>query len=143
MINGSEQVIWKIFKNQTDNVFIQFFRYAFVGGIAFLVDFTVLYFFTDIIHIYYLISAAMAFLLGVVANYILSISWVFPKKRFQRKSLEFGIFAFIGIIGLCFNEIIIWIFTERMYFHYLVSKMFSAGFVLALNFSARKFLLFR
>lgn len=129
--------------NKTDNVIVQFFRYTFVGGIAFLIDFTALYFFTDIFRIHYLISAAMSFLLGVATNYSLSIFWVFPQRKFQKKTVEFGIFAFIGIIGLCFNEIIIWIFTEYMYFHYLVSKIFSTGFVLIWNFTARKFILFR
>jgi putative flippase GtrA len=53
---------------------IQFFRYAIVGVIAFMIDFAALFFLTDIFHFHYLVSAAMAFLLGLATNYILASS---------------------------------------------------------------------
>jgi putative flippase GtrA len=136
-------MIEKLLTRQIDNTLIQFFRYIFVGGIAFIVDFSLLFIFTDIFNIYYLISAALAFLIGTIVNYILSIYWVFDKRSLKNKSFEFGIFALIGFIGLGLNELIIWFFTEQIHFHYLVSKIISAWFVLLWNFSARKFLLFR
>ena len=67
----------KLLKDQTDKTKIQMFRYLFVGGAAFIVDFLSLFILTDFFGIYYLISAAIAFILGLIANYFLSISWVF------------------------------------------------------------------
>lgn len=136
-------MIEKILTYKTDNSFIQLFRYTLVGGLAFIVDFGLLFIFTDIFRIYYLISAALAFLSGLTTNYILSIVWVFNKRRLRNKSFEFGIFALIGFIGLGFNELFIWFFTEQFHSHYLLSKIFSTGFVYLWNFSARKFMLFR
>ena len=54
----------KLFRQNTDKTIIQLFRYIFVGGAAFIVDFGSLYILTDIFGIYYLISAAIAFILG-------------------------------------------------------------------------------
>ena len=136
-------MIKKLFRYGTDNPYIELFRYTFVGGIAFIADFSSLFIFTDFFKIYYLISAALAFLIGSVINYSLSISWVFSKRTLSSRQLEFGIFLIIGVVGLGINEFIIWIFTEYIHFHYLVSKIFSAGIVFMWNFSARKFLLFR
>jgi putative flippase GtrA len=136
-------MIKKLLKYKTDNSFIELFRYTFVGGIAFVADFGSLFILTDIFNIYYLISAALAFLIGSVINYSLSISWVFSKRTLRSRQWEFGIFIIIGVVGLGINEFIIWFFTEHLHFHYLVSKIFSAGIVLMWNFSARKFLLFR
>lgn len=136
-------MIEKLLKNQTDNTLIQLFRYTFVGGVAFIVDFSLLFIFTDFFGIYYLISAALAFLLGLTTNYILSIVWVFNKRTLKNRWLEFGIFSSIGIIGLGFNEFIIWFFTEHVHFHYLQSKIVSTVFVYLWNFFARKFILFR
>jgi len=136
-------MIQKILMHRTDNSFIQFFRYTLVGGLAFIVDFSSLFIFTDILNVYYLISAALAFVIGTIVNYSLSICWVFSKRTFRSKSVEFGIFALIGLVGLCLNELVIWIFTEYVNLHYLISKIISAGFVLLWNFSGRKFLLFR
>ena len=103
MSDTKETTIDKLIKNQTDSTHIQFFRYIFVGGAAFIVDFVSLFIFTDVFGVYYLISAAIAFILGLIANYALSISWVFNKRTLDNKLSEFTIFAFIGIIGIFFK----------------------------------------
>lgn len=133
----------KLFISKTDKVSVQMFRYTFVGGIAFIVDFGSLFVFTEFLKIHYLISAIPAFLLGLLTNYTLSVIWVFNKRRLGSKYVEFGIFALIGVVGLGFNELFIWFFTAYVHFHYLFSKIISTAFVYFWNFFARKFILFR
>jgi putative flippase GtrA len=133
----------KLLKYQTDQTRIQLFRYMFVGGAAFIVDFVSLFILTDFFGIYYLISAAIAFILGLIANYLLSVSWVFNKRTFENRTFEFGIFAIIGIVGLGLNEVFIWFFTQDLQIYYLFSKIFAAAIILFWNFFARKFTLFR
>ena len=128
---------------KTDETSIQFFRYIFVGGIAFLVDFSSLYVLTDFFGVFYLISAAIAFILGLIANYVMSISWVFNRRTLNNKTIEFSFFAIIGIIGLGLNELFIWFFTAELNFYYLISKILAAIIILFWNFFARKFALFR
>ena len=62
----------ELFFQQSSRLSVQFFRYFIVGGIAAVADIGSLYIFTEIFAIYYLISAALAFIIGVVINYILS-----------------------------------------------------------------------
>ena len=138
-----DNIIFKLLKHQTDNVYIQLFRYLFVGGAAFIVDIGSLYVFTDFFGIYYLISAAIAFLIGLIMNYILSISWVFNNRTFNSRTLKFGVFTFIGIIGLALNELFLWVFTAKLGLYYLISKIIVAVIILSWNFFARKFILFR
>ena len=128
---------------KTDETRIQFFRYIFVGGIAFLVDIGSLYVFTDFFGIFYLISAAVAFIMGLITNYMLSICWVFNRRTLDNKTIEFSVFAMIGIIGLVLNELLIWFFTAEMNFFYLISKILAAIIILFWNFFARKLTLFR
>lgn len=132
-----------LLKQSTDKTLIQFFRYICVGGVAFLLDFGTLYYFTEYLGIHYLLSAALAFLLGLAANYLLSITWVFNNHTLDNKVSEFGVFALIGIIGLGLNEVIIWFFTANVHFYYMFSKIISAVIVLFWNFFARKYLLFK
>lgn len=132
-----------LFKEKTNNTFIQLFRYTFAGGIAFIVDFGSLFCLTEFFSIHYLISAAFAFILGLTTNYLLSIIWVFSSRNVGKKWLEFIIFAIIGIIGLGMNEFVIWFFTEKAMFHYLLSKIISTIIVYSWNFFARKYLLFK
>jgi putative flippase GtrA len=133
----------KLLKDQTNKTRIQLLRYLFVGGAAFIVDFLSLYILTDFFGIYYLISAAIAFSLGLLVNYFLSVSWVFNKRKLKNKNFEFGIFAIIGIVGLGLNEVIIWFFTQELLIYYLLSKIFAAVIILFWNFFARKYVLFR
>ena len=140
---GVINLIQRSLKDATDKTHIQLFRYLFVGGAAFIVDFLSLFILTDFFGIYYLISAAIAFILGLIANYFLSISWVFNKRKLKNRHFEFGVFAVIGIIGLGFNEIFIWFFTQDLQIYYLLSKILAAVIILFWNFLARKFILFR
>ncbi len=132
-----------LFKSATNDTLVQLFRYTFAGGIAFLFDFGSLYFLTDWMYVHYLASAALAFLVGITVNYLLSVAWVFQVRTMTNVWVEISIFTVIGIVGLGLNEIIIWFFTELVEFHYLISKLFSTVSVYLWNFFARKFLLFR
>ena len=135
-------LIHRIFVQKTDNTWLQLFRYGFVGGIAFVVDYGTLFLLTNYAGIPYLWSAAIAFVLGLVTNYLLSISWVFRRNEAMKCWQEFLLFAIIGVVGLVFNEIIMYLGTDILQLHYMVSKLISTVIVFFWNFLARKYLLF-
>lgn len=135
-------MIDKLLKQPTDDVWIQLFRYFFVGGTAFAVDFGLLWVLTECAGLHYLLSAALSFAAGLTVNYLLSVWWVFNDHVLRSRILEFAIYVAIGVIGLCFNEAIIWWATEKMNFYYLSSKIVATAMVFFWNFMARKYLLF-
>jgi putative flippase GtrA len=136
-------VVRALLWEKTDHTLLQLFRYTCVGGIAFLVDISTLFFLTESLGIYYLVSAAVAFLLGLITNYSASVLWVFRRRTLQSRFLEFVAFSLIGLGGLGLNEFFLWFFTERIAIHYLLSKIISAGLVYLFNFTFRKLMLFR
>ena len=131
-------LISKLFRDPTDNIIIQLFRYVFVGGTAFVVDFFFLYFFSDICGIYYLVSAVFSFIISVLVNYVMSTRWVFNQDNIENKVVEFNLFMLISTIGLVFTEILLYFFTDICGIHYLISKIISAVIVLFWNFLARR-----
>lgn len=133
----------KVFISPTQSTFLQLFRYGFVGGIAFIVDYGTLYICTEFVGIHHLVSAAMAFIFGLIVNYLLSTTWVFASRTQKSKWVEFVIFTIIGIIGLGLNEIIIYIGTDVFGIHYMLSKLISTATVFFWNFFARKIVLFK
>jgi putative flippase GtrA len=128
--------------DDTHHTGIQLYRYTFVGGVAFIVDFGLLFVFTHFFNIYYLLSATLSFLVGSVINYELSTRWIFKERTFINKNVERILFVIIGCSGLLLNAGIIFVFTEVFGFVYLVSKMISATLVYVWNFAIRKFTLF-
>lgn len=126
-----------LFQEGTDNLWIQFFRYIFVGGTAFIIDFSI-YSILVLIGIHYLISAIIAFIISVLANYILSTKWVFNQSSNINKKLEFNLFIIISTIGLGFTEILLYVFTDFLTINPIISKIIASIIVLFWNFSARR-----
>ena len=120
----------------------QLVKYGISGFIAFLVDVSILYFLTEYAGINYLISAVFAFSMGMVVVYLLSVQWVFQKRKFKNRHHEFWIFVLIGVVGLVLNELIIFLFTEYFEYYYLMSKVIATVIVYFWNFFNRKYLLF-
>ncbi len=158
MTDVEDTIIDKLIKNQTDRMHIQFFRYIFVGGAAFLVQFASFIIFTHL-NINYLIATPMAFILGLIANYAMSVNWVFNKHTLDNIWSEFMIFAFIGVVGMVLTEVLMWFFVDFVGFYQIFydvhlynsshniglyfSNIVTAVLVLFWNFFARKFTLFK
>lgn len=128
----------KLFVEKTDNIFLQFFRFIFVGGTAFIIDFFIYFALVQFLNVNYLISAAIAFFISVLANYYLSTSWVFNQSQIENRAIEFNIFLAISFVGLIFTEILLYVFTDMFSINYLWSKIFASILVLFWNFSARR-----
>jgi len=131
-----------VLTTKTSSLPAQFLRYFMVGGVAFVVDFSMLFLLTEFGHLHYLISAAAAFIAGISVNYALSVTWVFYHRRLDNRMHEFAIFAVVGIVGLALNTSLLWFFTELLGLHYLQSKGVAAVIIFMFNFGARKALLF-
>jgi putative flippase GtrA len=130
------------FRRPTDPLARELVRYTVAGGLASLVDVGMLVVLTRGLGVYYLHAAAIAFGLGLLTSYLLSIAWVFQARTFQNPWMELGLFTLIGGIGLLWCGVCMWLLTEYAHLHYLCSKMVSALVVFCWNFVAKKWVLF-
>lgn len=133
----------RLFYGTTDRLLVQFVRYFFVGGFAFVVDFGLLYILTEYAGLHYLLSATLSFISGLLVNYVISCIWVFSNSKFKNRLVEFLFFAAIGVVGLLLNDALIWLFTDCIGTHYMFSKIVAAAIVYLWNFFARKYLVFK
>ncbi len=125
------------------NLIKQLILYGIVGGVAFIADYGCLWILTEYYHCHYLLSAAIAFILGLAINYVLSTKWVFIDRKYESRWVEFLFFTFIGIVGLILNEILIFVVSRVFTKHYMIGKIISTIVVFFWNFLARKYLLFK
>lgn len=132
----------RLFREKTTNIFIQFFRYIFVSGFAFLADAFTLWLCEKWMN--YMIAAAIAFVVGLAVNYALSIWFVFSESsKVKNKVKEFVVYGIIGLIGLLITEGIMYLFTDVFGLYFLISKIIAAAIVLVWNFAARKVVLYK
>ncbi len=133
----------RLFVEPTERTAVQFFRYLFVGGLAFLVDAGAL-FLLERAGLHYLLAAAVAFLLGLTANFILSKLFVFTKDpRRGGRAGEFAAYGLIGLAGLGITELVMYLCTSVFGIYFMLSKIISTVLVFLWNFGARKFFLYR
>lgn len=120
----------------------QIFKFGIVGVIAAIIDFGTLFILTTFLDTYYLLSAAIAYILSTVFNYIASMQYVFVSKFDKsEKNKEFLIFVILSVIGLAINELIMWFFVEEFNLHYILSKVIATIIVMVWNFITRKMFL--
>ena len=133
----------EILFEQTSNSFYQLIRYVFVGGLAFVVDYGLLYILTEYAGLHYLLSATCSFLAGLIVNYLISTTWVFNQSKLKNKWMEFTIFGLIGVVGLGLNNLFLYLLTDKTGVHYMISKIVVAAIVMLWNFIARRIILFK
>ena len=134
----------KIFYTPTNNSLLQFFRYAFVGGVATVADWAVFYILTKALDVYYLISGIAAFVLGLAVNFLLSKRFVFSAEEKKHSAgAEFAVYAVIGVIGLLMTEGIMYVLAEKLMLDVMLTKVIATAVVFVWNFAARKVALYR
>ncbi len=124
-----------------DHWLVQLFRYGIVAVLAFVIDFGLLFVFTHYLHIFYLVSAVLSFSISLIANYALSVSWVFPDSGVRAKHVQITLFILIGVSGLGLNTIVIGFCTSVLGVYYLYSKLIATVLVFFWSFLGRRYLL--
>ena len=122
-----------------------------MGGTAFLVDFSTLYLLKTYVFghmgdtgVY--LATGIAFIVGLIYNYILSLIWVFKSAKERNKGKTLGaflLFAVIGIIGLLLTEGGMYVGYDLLHIDPMIVKIFVAAVVLIWNYAGRKLLIFK
>lgn len=124
---------------------IQMFKFSIVGGIAFVVDYGIMVFLTEVFGVPYLISSTLSFCISVVVNYLLSMKYVFEGKENVKKQTEFITFVILSVIGLGINQLIMYLVADvwlsEIKKAYMIAKLFATVVVMVWNFVSRKLLL--
>lgn len=136
--------LWK--KMPRSSLIGQFVRYLVTGGFAFVVDFLLYAFCLYEFNWHYLVANLVGLVAGLIINYVMSVAWVFSEcKRVleDRKTVELGVFAIVGIIGVGINELLMLLMVGMLDANEMKSKIVAAILVLMWNFGVRKMVLFR
>jgi len=116
---------------------LEIVRFCFVGGVSFLMDYTLLFVLTEFADIYYLYSSAISFSVTVAFNYWLCVIYVFKgaKRQTTRQAI---IFFGSGVIGLGLNQLCMWLFVAVAGLHYMLAKIFATAIVTIWNYVTKR-----
>ena len=98
----------------------QILKFGVVGGLAFLIDYGLLYVLTEFVGIHYLISSVISFTVSLIFNYILSIKWVFDVTK-KQTAKEITIFVILSVIGLGINQVVMYVGSDLLHIYYMLT----------------------
>ena len=116
----------------------QLIKFGFVGFLCFFIDWGIMVFLTEVFGINPLISSTISFTVSVTVNYILSVTFVFETDKNANKGSQFVIFVLLSIVGLGVNELCMWLGTDLLGIHYMITKVGATAVVMVYNFITRK-----
>lgn len=117
----------------------QILKFGVVGGIAFVIDYGILFLLAKVLGLNELISAAISFIISLTFNYFLSTKWVFEAKKQTPK--EVIIFVLLSVVGLGINEVLIYLGTKKLGIDVMIVKLFATAIVMVYNFITRKLII--
>ena len=116
---------------------LEIIRFCFVGGVSFLMDYSILFALTEFAGVYYLYSSAISFSITVVFNYWLCVIYVF--KDAQKQSARRAIIFFgTGVVGLGLNQLCMWFFVDVAGVYYMIAKIFATAIVTIWNYITKR-----
>ena len=141
IFNKSLDILKIKLNNKKRKLLLQIFKFLFVGGLAFLIDYISLIICKEVFNLSTLLASAIAFTISVIVNYILSVTWVFEVDETKSKKQNFIIFIIFSIIGLILTEIIMYVGSDILKISYLIVKIVATAIVMVFNFVTRKIFL--
>lgn len=80
-------------------------RFVVTGGVCFVIEYAVLVLLKEAVHMSVMIATPLAFLVSVVANYLMCVLWVFDGAKNSGRAAQLGFLVTSGI-GLVLNWLI-------------------------------------
>lgn len=118
-------------------------KYVFSGGMAAVVDLVVLYVLTDILGVWYLISAIVAFVFALATSFFLQKFWTFRDNSLRRIKKQLIIYFFLGLANFILNPVLLYVVVEKFHVWYLAAAVIVMGTLAICNYLINKFITFK
>jgi len=121
----------------------QILKFCIVGGTSAVINFSVYYTFTHL-GVWYVVSAAWAYAVAAIFNFIANKFWTFRSNHRGRVALrQLHKFFIVNLSGLLLNTLLIYLFTDLVGWDYRLSWVGATGLVTFWNFGFNRSWTFR
>ncbi len=117
-------------------------KFIISGGTAALVNFSLLYSFTDILGLWYLLSSVLAFIISFFVSFYLQKFWAFGDKNKDVLYRQLILCLSIALFNLAVNTVLMYVLVDLFGLWYMLAQFFIIGLIATWNFMAYKFFVF-
>ena len=122
---------------------IKVLRYIAAGGTAAAVNLLLLYIFTEFFHIWYVISASLAFLIAFGVSFILQKFWTFKDGSLRRVRLQLVLYFAIALANLAINAALIYLLVEFARLYHILAQIITNALIALESFFVYRNLIFK
>jgi dolichol-phosphate mannosyltransferase len=116
---------------------IQFIKFCIVGSTGALIHLGLLYSLTEFFHIWYMVSAAVGFMVAVANNFVWNKYWTFNDKT-PEIPRQFVSYTVVNSISLGINLSVLYILTEYIGMWYMIAQIIAILVALTNNYLGNK-----
>ena len=122
---------------------LKMLRYLISGGIAAAVDLVSLYVLTDLLWVWYLVSATIAFVLTLVTSFVLQKFWTFKNTGQGGAHRQFAGYLSLSIANLFVNAGLMYLFVTVLGIQYLAAQVAAIAIIAGYGFFLYQHWIFR
>lgn len=127
----------------TSKTIHEIFRFALSGGIALLVQLAILYLFTSVLGVWYLLSAIVAHACSIILNFMLQKFYVRKNYEMQKIHQQVSFFSLLALGYLVSNALCMYLLVSLFSWPYMASQ-FLIVLVLSIGtFYINRYFIFR
>jgi len=104
-------------------------KYLIAGGTAAFVDLSLLYFFTDILGLWYLLSACLAFAAAFFVSFFLQKFWTFRDNDQERIYRQMGVYLAVALANLALNAALMYVLVDGFKVWYMLAQFVISGVI--------------
>jgi putative flippase GtrA len=128
--------------NENINKHFQVIKYLIAGGLGTVVSLALLYFFTDIIGIWYLVSASLAFIISFFVSFFLQKFWTFADADREAMRRQIAAFLLVSLINFALNGLLMLLFVEVFKIWYMSAQLVASGLIAIESYFIYKIFIF-
>ena len=120
----------------------QALRYGIAAFVGFAADYAALLFLKEALGLHYLAAVPIAFVVGIAANYLVGVLFVFRRGNWSMR-MELTLFLAISLLALAVTELSMYVFTGLLHVDYRISRVLTGAVTYLFNFFSRRWILYR
>lgn len=124
----------------TDNKIV---RYLFSGIVAALANIFLIYFFADIVGLWYLASSVMAFLGSLFVSFAMQKYVTFKDSSSGGTKEQLVYYLILSLVNLSLNTLTVYVLVDFLDVNYIYSQIISAGVIAIESFFVYNLFIFK
>ena len=118
-------------------------RYIVSGGTATLTNLFLLYLFTSVFGIWYIVSAMMSFVIAFGVSFSLQKYWTFKDSSTEKTHRQMVLYFIVAVINLSINTGLLYLVVQFIGLQYLVGQIATSACVALESYFVYQFLIFK